>query len=98
VLEGRAPGDLEQRHAEDDLRLQELGRAPYMLMHDIRGLGRPVSASDDELLRKTGGTRQRAARVLQQLETGGFLESYVGAADGQGRPPRLYRIPGTVDE
>lgn len=98
VLEGRSPGELQQRHVEEELRLQAVGRAAYMLMHEVRSLGRPVSASDDELLRRMGWTRQRAARVLQQLESAGFLESYAGLTEGQGRPPRLFRVPGTVDE
>jgi hypothetical protein len=94
VLEGFAPGDIHQRYAEEQLRLQELGRASHMLMSEIRSMGRPVSASDQELLQRMGWSRQRAARVLDQLQSAGFLVTYDAATQGQGRPARMYREPG----
>lgn len=94
ILEGLAPTELQQRYAEEELRLQELGRAPHMLMSEIRSMGRPVNASDPELLERMGWSRQRAARVLDQLQSAGFLISYDAPPRGQGRPPRMYREPG----
>lgn len=94
ILEGLAPGDVQQQYIDEELRLQELGRASHMLMSEIRSMGRPVSASDQELLQRMGWSRQRAARVLDQLQSAGFLVSYDSSTQGQGRPARMYREPG----
>jgi hypothetical protein len=47
-----------------------------MLLAEIEQLARPVWASDEELLRRMGWTRNRAVQVLGQLEDEGFLRSY----------------------
>ena len=66
---------LEQRAVRES-RVSELGRSPSMLLAEIAQLGRPVWASDKELLGRMGWTRNRAVQVLGQLEDEGFLRSY----------------------
>jgi energy-coupling factor transporter ATP-binding protein EcfA2 len=62
--------------ARRETRASELGRAASMLLSEIEALGRAVSASDEELLRRMGWTRNRAVQVLGQLEDAGLLHSY----------------------
>jgi energy-coupling factor transporter ATP-binding protein EcfA2 len=64
------------QQARRETRASELGRAASMLLSEIEALGRAVSASDEELLRRMGWTRNRAVQVLGQLEDAGLLHSY----------------------
>ena len=92
VLAGRDPDRLAEREMERELRLQELGQRPYELFTELLDLDRPVSASDGDLLARVGWSRPYVSRVLDQLEEAGFVESFTGLAEGQGRPPRLFRV------
>lgn len=66
---------LEQR-ALREATASGVGRAASMLLAEIEQLGRPVWASDEELLGRMGWTRNRAVQVLGQLEDAGLLGSY----------------------
>jgi hypothetical protein len=79
---------------EIDLELEQraavLGRQASMVLAELRSLGRPVSAGDTELLGRLGWTRANAARWLARMEREGIVRAFVGFAQGQGRPPKLY--------
>ena len=92
VINGRDPRALAEAHINRDLELQELGPGPYDLYTELLDFDRPVSASDPELLARTGWSRPYVARLLDQLEENGFVESFIGQPEGQGRPPRLFRV------
>src|SRR5450755_2294361 len=59
---------------------------------EIEQLGRPVWASDEELLGRMGWTRNRAVQVLGQLEHEGFLRSYSDRGP-RGGSVKMYSIP-----
>jgi hypothetical protein len=82
---------LEQRAVRES-RVSELGRAPSMLLAEIEQLGRPVWASDEELLGRMGWTRNRAVQVLGQLEHEGLLRSYSDRGP-RGGNVKMYSIP-----
>ena len=62
---------------------------------ELESLGRPVAASDEELLDRLGVTRERASQVLKRLENEGLLESFTEPAE-RGRPRKLFRIRDTL--
>ena len=65
-------------------------RAPAL--HDAgrdRGRGGALSASDEQVLRRFGVSRQRAQQVLAKLEGRGLVESGMRPSSG-GRPRKLY--------
>jgi hypothetical protein len=84
ALSRREHGEQLERAAD------RLGPQAAMALSELRALGRPASAGDPELLRRLGWTRPNAARWLARLERQGVLRSFVGMAQGQGRPPKLY--------
>jgi energy-coupling factor transporter ATP-binding protein EcfA2 len=69
-----------------------LGRPASMLLAELEALDRPVTASDEELLRRLGWSRSYAARWLVQLEEAGLARAFTAPAQGQGRPPRLFEL------
>jgi energy-coupling factor transporter ATP-binding protein EcfA2 len=77
--------------ARRETRASELGRASSMLLREIEALGRAVSASDEELLRRMGWTRNRAVQVLGQLEDARLLHSYTGRGP-RGGTTKMYSI------
>jgi energy-coupling factor transporter ATP-binding protein EcfA2 len=86
VMDGRSP-----THDEELLNdAAALGRQASMALSELLALERPVSAGDPELLRRLGWTRTNAARWLARMEDRGIVRSFVGNAEGQGRPPKLY--------
>lgn len=68
-----------------------LGRSASMVLTELESLGRPVAASDEELLRRLGVTRERAGQVLNQLEARGLVASF-SEQTARGRPRKLYRV------
>ena len=93
VLERRVdPRDLTaaaQRRRERAERVG--GRAGTMLVSELESLG-PVSASDEELLKRLGWTRPRAAEMLHRLEKSGIVHSYSDHRGGPGRPRKIYEL------
>ena len=67
-----------------------LGRAAAMLVAEMEALG-AVSASDELLLRRLGWTKQRASKVLNQLEEVGLVRSF-SLREGSGRPRRMFEL------
>jgi hypothetical protein len=61
-----------------------------MVLAELDALGRPAAAGDPELLSRLHWKRASAARWLARMESAGILRSFIGLADGQGRPPKLY--------
>jgi energy-coupling factor transporter ATP-binding protein EcfA2 len=84
-----------EAHAERRTRAASLGRSASTLYAELESLGRPVAASDEELLGRLGVTRERASQVLKQLENHGLLESFTEPAE-RGRPRKLFRIRDTL--
>jgi hypothetical protein len=78
LLEGHDPSEERDAEAERGRRLAELGRAAAMLVAELEAFGRPVSASDRELLATMGWTRGRATQVLKSLEGAGLVETVRG--------------------
>lgn len=76
VIERHELAGVLTEQARREARASELGRAPLMLLSEIEAMGRAVSASDEELLRRMRWTRNRAVQVLGQLEDAGLLHSY----------------------
>lgn len=70
--------------------VSRLGRPSAMLVAELEALG-PRSASDDELLRRLGWTRQRAAQVFRQLEDAGLVKGD-RLPGPQGRPRRVFSL------
>jgi predicted transcriptional regulator len=58
----------------------------------LENLGRPVGASDSELIARLGVTRVRLVQVLNRLEAAGFVESFGEIGPRRGRPRKLYRV------
>ena len=86
VLDGRGP-NIDQ---ELITRADRLGSQATMALHELLALDRPVPAGDPELLDRLGWTRPNASRWLARMESAGILRSFIGTANGQGRPPKLY--------
>ena len=66
------------------------GRAASMLYAELEDYG-PASASDREFLDRLGWSRQRAARVLGELEQLGFVRSDFQPSES-GRPRKVFSI------
>jgi len=71
-------------------RAAALGRPHAMAMAELEALG-GASASDEELLRRLGWTRARAAQVLGELAEAGLVEGFDEQSPGGRRPRRVYR-------
>jgi energy-coupling factor transporter ATP-binding protein EcfA2 len=91
LVEGRRIGDVLSADATRRSRLEALGAAATRMHEELQSIGYPVAASDDELLRRLGITRERATQVLNALLASGLVESFQEPAD-RGRPRKLYRI------
>lgn len=70
----------------------DLGRSEDMAVAELRGLGRPVSVHDPELLERLGWSRPYAQRILSGLEERGLLRSIPERGDKAGRPRKLYEL------
>jgi energy-coupling factor transporter ATP-binding protein EcfA2 len=69
----------------------DLGRNASVALTELEALGRPVSAGDEEFLRRTGWTEAHARRLLALMKQGGILSSIADATAGNpGRPRKLY--------
>ena len=68
-----------------------LGRTARMVLSELEALGRPVAASDEELLERLGVTRERTNQVLREMERNGLLESF-SEPSPRGRPRKLYKL------
>lgn len=95
LVEQRPIEEVLEDQAERQTRAASLGRSASMVYAELESLGRPVAASDEELLKRLGVTRERASQVLKQLDSHGLLESFTEPAE-RGRPRRLFRIRETV--
>jgi hypothetical protein len=91
LVQHRPIEEVLEAQAERETRVASLGRSASMMYAELESLGRPVAASDEELLKRLGVTRERASQVLKQLESHGLLESFTEPAE-RGRPRRLFRI------
>jgi len=91
VIDRRELASVLTEQARRETRASELGRASSMLLSEIEALGRAVSASDKELLRRMGWTRNRAVQVLRQLEDAGLLHSYTDRGP-RGGTAKMYSI------
>jgi energy-coupling factor transporter ATP-binding protein EcfA2 len=86
-------GTLQSRDAE--LRrvtlAADLSRSASMALSEIEALARPVSAGDEEFLKRTGWTEAHARRLLAQMERAGVLSSMSDITPrSPGRPRKLY--------
>lgn len=91
AAEGKVgPADLMAARAEREARVSRLGRSASMLVAELEASG-PASASDPELLKRLGWTRQRAAQVFAQLEDAGVVHSYEQRGDA-GRARKVYDL------
>lgn len=95
LVEQRPIDEVLQAQTERQTRAASLGRSASILYAELESLGRPVAASDEELLQRLGVTRERASQVLRQLENDGLLESFTVPAE-RGRPRKLFRIRDTL--
>jgi Cdc6-like AAA superfamily ATPase len=94
---------IENRPVEEVLRTQaarqslaaSLGRSTSQMYAELESLGRPVAASDEELLKRLNVTRERAGQVLKRLESHGLVETFTEPAQ-RGRPRKLYRVSDTL--
>jgi DNA-binding transcriptional ArsR family regulator len=91
LVEGRPIDDVLRALAMRRNLAAQLGRAPSTMLSELEALDRPVAASDAELLRRLGVTRERAGQVLNQLEHAGLVDSFHEPAE-RGRPRKLYRV------
>lgn len=90
VIEGRDPASMSRLRAERERKAADLGRDHSMALAELEESG-PVSASDEEFLRRMGWPRERAARVLKDLERAGIARG-VSRPGETGRPRRFYEI------
>lgn len=70
----------------------QLGRGEAMVVAELIGLGRPLSAHDPDLLQRLGWSRPYAQRILSHLEDQGVLRSIPERNDRPGRPRKLYEL------
>jgi hypothetical protein len=75
--------------------IANVGRSASMLAAELEALG-PRSASDSELLRRLGWTRERAVQVLKALERDGLVTSTL-EKHGAGRPRKVYALKASED-
>jgi Cdc6-like AAA superfamily ATPase len=87
---GVAPEHQMRAQADRESEVAALGKGASMLYAELKELG-PASASDEELLKRLGWSRQRAALVLGELEQAGFLRADQKAAES-GRPRKVFSI------
>ncbi len=90
VREGSSPEQQLQAQVMREAEVSELGQPASMLYSELADFG-PASASDREFLERLGWSRQRAAKVLSQLETEGFVSSEVRPGEN-GRPRKVFAI------
>jgi hypothetical protein len=95
LVERRPVDEVLSAQAERHTRAASLGRPASTMYAELESLGRPVAASDEELLKRLGVTRERAGQVLKLLENEGLLESFSEPAE-RGRPRKLFRIRDTL--
>lgn len=76
--------------AQRETDVAKLGRAASMLYAELEARG-PSSASDQDLLRALGWSRQRAAQVLDQLEEKNFVRATMRPGPA-GRPRKTFEI------
>jgi len=62
-----------------------------MLFAELEAIGE-ASPTDPELLRRTGWTRQRISKVLEELESEGLVTARDERQTVRGCPRRLYRV------
>ncbi len=96
LKEGASPGQVHKARAKRDSEVSVLGRPASMLWAELESLG-PVSASDENLLRRLGWTRERAVQVFRKLEEAGLVTSSSVKGESGGRPRKVYRqadLPG----
>jgi energy-coupling factor transporter ATP-binding protein EcfA2 len=91
LVAGKPTDEVLREQAMRQTMAASLGRPASMMYAELESLGRPVAASDEELLTRVGVTRERASQVLNKLEAGGLLESFNEPGE-RGRPRKLYRI------
>ena len=89
VIEERAPREVLAEQAWRQTEAGRLGRPHAMLMAELEHLG-AASASDEELLDRTGWTRERAAQVLAELERAGLATASTERR-ARGRPRKIFR-------
>jgi energy-coupling factor transporter ATP-binding protein EcfA2 len=96
VRTDQSPSDLVAALAEREKDVAKLGRSASMLYAELEDYG-PASASDAGFLDRLGWSRQRAAKILLELEGAGFVTSEYRST-GTGRPRRIFAIdpPATV--
>jgi len=87
---GSSPEQHLQAQVMRETEVSELGRPASMLYSELADFG-PASASDPEFLKRLGWSRQRAAKVLSQLEIEGFVSSEVRPGES-GRPRKVFAI------
>jgi len=87
----RAPGDLAAL-VQAQQTAAGLGAAASMVFEHIRGLRRPVTAADPDLLAELGLSRATLARALHRLADVGLLQAYSPRDGAPGRPARTYAI------
>ena len=90
VVEGRDASAIGKLRAERLRHAAELGRDHSMVLAELEAHG-PVSASDEDFLRRMGWPRERAARVLKDLERAGITRG-VSRPGESGRPRRVYEV------
>jgi hypothetical protein len=90
VIEGHDPLLLAELRAQREAKAAELGRDHSMALAELEEAG-AVSASDEEFLRRMGWPRERAARVLKDLERAGLARG-VSRPGESGRPRRFYEV------
>jgi energy-coupling factor transporter ATP-binding protein EcfA2 len=84
------PKAMSQSQRDRDARVSKLGAPAAMLVSELESLG-PVSASDEDLLRRLGWTRSRATQVFKELQNAGVVTS--SSVKGEtGRPRKVYRL------
>jgi hypothetical protein len=85
-----APGELEDWWRRRRERAATLGQPEQLALAELEAVGRPVSAHDDDLLRRLDWSRPYAQRVLGRLEDAGLVRVIPERTGGQGRPRKLY--------
>jgi hypothetical protein len=93
---GVTPEQRLRAQAKRETEVSALGRGASMLYAELQDLG-PVSASDEMLLDRLGWSRQRAAKVLGELEDEGFVRADQKATEA-GRPRKVFSIIPPADQ
>jgi CRP-like cAMP-binding protein len=91
MLESTTSGKLQRDEVKFLKRLGDVSRAAAMLATELRGQG-AVSASDKDIQRRMGWTRERLTQVLKELEAAGLARATEAADGNPGRPRRFYEI------